>query len=76
MPLSEIAGAAGCSKASASDIRRGKWTPHVSTWQALARLSPDPFLLPPVERSDNVKCSAISGSGVVIGRTSHDEGTD
>jgi len=22
----------GCSKAYASDIRRGKWTPHVSTW--------------------------------------------
>jgi hypothetical protein len=37
-PLSEIAEAAGCSKASASDIRRGKWTPHVSTWGALGRL--------------------------------------
>jgi transcriptional regulator with XRE-family HTH domain len=37
--LSEIAGAAGCSKAYASDIRRGKWTPHVSTWKALARLA-------------------------------------
>ena len=37
--LSEIAGAAGCSKASASDIRRGKWTPHVSTWGALAELA-------------------------------------
>jgi hypothetical protein len=36
--LSEIAQAAGCSKASASDIRRGKWTPHVSTWRALAEL--------------------------------------
>ena len=25
-------------KASASDIRRGKWTPHVSTWAALGQL--------------------------------------
>ena len=37
-PLSEIAEAIGCSKASASDIRRGKRTPHVSTWRALAGL--------------------------------------
>jgi transcriptional regulator with XRE-family HTH domain len=37
--LTEIAEAAGCSKASASDIRRGKWTPHVSTWPALAALA-------------------------------------
>jgi CRISPR-associated endonuclease Cas1 len=37
--LSEIAEAAGCSKAYASDIRRGKWTPHVSTWGALAALA-------------------------------------
>jgi len=37
--LSEIAEAAGCSKAYASDIRRGKWTPHVSTWAALAELA-------------------------------------
>jgi CRISPR-associated endonuclease Cas1 len=36
--LSEIAEAAACSKASASDIRRGKWTPHVSTWAALGAL--------------------------------------
>ncbi len=33
--LSEIVEAIGCSKASASDIRRGKRTPHVSTWAAL-----------------------------------------
>jgi len=26
--------AAGCCKASASGIRRGKWAPHVSTWDA------------------------------------------
>ena len=38
MKLPEIAEAAGCCKASASDIRRGKWTPHVSTWGALAEL--------------------------------------
>ena len=36
--LSEIAEAAGCSKASASDIRHGKWAPHVSRWSALAKL--------------------------------------
>ena len=36
--LMDIAEAAGCSKASALDIRRGKWTPHVSTWAALAKL--------------------------------------
>jgi len=36
--LSAIAEAAGCSKAYASDIRRGKWTPHVSTWAAFAAL--------------------------------------
>ncbi|MGD0343619.1 MAG: CRISPR-associated endonuclease Cas1 [Acidimicrobiales bacterium] len=38
IPLAEIARAAGCSKAYASDIRRGKWTPHISTWPALAHL--------------------------------------
>jgi hypothetical protein len=37
--LMDIAEAAGCSKASASDIRRGKWAPHVSTWVALAALA-------------------------------------
>ncbi len=36
--LSEIVEAIGCSKASASDVRRGKRTPHVSTWPALAEL--------------------------------------
>ena len=36
--LSEIAEAVACSKASASDIRRGKWTPYVSTLEVLARL--------------------------------------
>jgi len=36
--LMDIAEAAGCSKASASDIRRGKWAPHVSTWTALGEL--------------------------------------
>ena len=35
--LSEIAEAVACSKASASDIRRGKWTPHVSTWGGAGR---------------------------------------
>jgi len=36
--FTEIAEAAGCSKAYASDIRRGKRTPHVSTWKALGKL--------------------------------------
>jgi len=36
--LSEITQAIGCSKASASDIRRGKRTPHVSTWVTLGAL--------------------------------------
>jgi len=37
--LSEIVDAIGCSKASASDMRRGRRTPHVSTWAALAALT-------------------------------------
>ncbi len=36
--LNEIVEAIGCSKASASDIRRGKRTPRVSAWTALAGL--------------------------------------
>ena len=36
--LTEIMAATGMSKGSASDVRRGKWTPHVSTWAALAML--------------------------------------
>jgi CRISPR-associated endonuclease Cas1 len=39
VPLAEIVVAIGCSKASASDIRRGKRTPHVSTWARLAALA-------------------------------------
>jgi hypothetical protein len=38
VPLAEIMVAAGCCKASASDYRRAKRTPHVSTWAALAEL--------------------------------------
>ena len=38
VPLAEIMEAAGCSKASASDYRRGKRTPHLSTWAVLAAL--------------------------------------
>jgi hypothetical protein len=38
VPLAEIMEAAGCSKASASDYRRGKRVPHVSTWRGLAEL--------------------------------------
>jgi CRISPR-associated endonuclease Cas1 len=39
VPLADIMEAAGCCKASASDYRRGKRTPHVSTWMALRRLA-------------------------------------
>ncbi len=38
VPLAEIMEAADCSKASASDYRRGKRTPHVSTWAALGQV--------------------------------------
>ncbi|MGH9091071.1 MAG: hypothetical protein ACRDZR_06805 [Acidimicrobiales bacterium] len=37
--LSEIVEAIDCSKASASDIRRGKRTPHVSTWASLGEIA-------------------------------------
>jgi hypothetical protein len=37
--LSAIVEAAGISKGYASQVRAGKYTPHVSTWQALAALS-------------------------------------
>jgi predicted RNA-binding Zn-ribbon protein involved in translation (DUF1610 family) len=38
---SEIMAATGISKAFASQVRAGKFTPHVSTWPALARLAGD-----------------------------------
>jgi hypothetical protein len=37
--LSEIAEAADCSKAYASDYRRGKRTLHVSAWSTSAKLA-------------------------------------
>jgi hypothetical protein len=37
--LSEIMAAAGISKGYASNVRAGKFTPHLSTWAALAKLS-------------------------------------
>ncbi len=36
--LADIMAAAGISKGYASNVRAGKFTPHVSTWGALARL--------------------------------------
>lgn len=36
--LSAIVEAAGISKGYASQVRAGKFTPHVSTWNALAKL--------------------------------------
>lgn len=44
VPLKAIVEAIGCSKASGSDIRRGKRSPHVSTWRALAELAGVPVL--------------------------------
>ena len=37
--LAESMEAAGCAKSYASDVRRGKWTPHVSTRAALIALA-------------------------------------
>jgi hypothetical protein len=39
LKLSEIVKATGMSKAFASQVRAGKFTPHVSTWSALDRLA-------------------------------------
>jgi CRISPR-associated endonuclease Cas1 len=39
VPLKEIMEAAGCSKGYASDLRRGKYLAHVSTWSGLAQLA-------------------------------------
>ena len=36
--LAEIMAATGISKAFASQVRAGKFTPHVSTWLSLGRL--------------------------------------
>jgi len=36
--LADIARAAGCFKAYASDIRSRRYMPHVSAWQALAAI--------------------------------------
>ena len=38
MKLTEIMAAAGISKAYASQVRAGQYTPHVSTWEALGAL--------------------------------------
>ncbi len=38
MKLADIMAAAGISKGYASNVRAGKFTPHVSTWGALADL--------------------------------------
>lgn len=49
----DIAEGVGCSKVSASDITRGKWTPHVSTCSALAALSRANLLEAVPDRADN-----------------------
>ena len=54
--LKEIAEAAGCCKASASAIRRGKGAPHVSTWSKLTILAEST----PLPYGDSVqRCSQI-----------------
>jgi hypothetical protein len=67
IPLAEIAAAADCSKASASDIRRGKRTPHVSTWVTLRELfgqTHDQTATFPVGYPVGTKtCSAVAPSG-------------
>lgn len=50
--LMDIAEAADCSKADASDIRRGKWTPHVPTWEALAQLVGGRLPTEPLEQAE------------------------
>jgi hypothetical protein len=58
--LGEFAKMASCSKASASDIRSGKRTPHVSTWAALAKLV-STFLL---ERDANARSKTPASTRV------------
>lgn len=48
--LTAITEACSCSKGFASDVRRGRWRPHVSTWPALASL----VGAPPPEKSEEV----------------------
>ncbi len=70
VPLAEIVAAAGCSKASASDIRRGKWTPHVSTWGALGVLvgmTQPSTVRSMTERSPMAECPRL----VVVRTSSH-----
>ena len=38
MKLADIAAAAGISKGYASNVRAGRFVPHVSTWGPLAKL--------------------------------------
>ena len=38
--LDDVMEAADCSKSYASEVRSGKFTPHVSTWAALSKLTP------------------------------------
>jgi CRISPR-associated endonuclease Cas1 len=64
--LSEIAEATGCCKASASDIRRGKWTPHVSTWSGLATLAGamvEPVAVSPSSPARTDRASRSTGAG-------------
>jgi CRISPR-associated endonuclease Cas1 len=45
LKLREIQEAAGCSKSYASDIRSGKYLPHVATWAELAAIASYTFLV-------------------------------
>jgi transcriptional regulator with XRE-family HTH domain len=58
--LAEIAEATGLSKSYASQIRAGKFTPHVSTWAALAELAGVDVLEPTASSDDSSPMEAAT----------------
>ncbi len=69
VPLAEIMEAAGCCKASASDYRRGKRAPHVSTWQAFGAI-----VDANVESAAPCADSTWGGDGATSRPATHDSG--
>jgi CRISPR-associated endonuclease Cas1 len=69
VPLAEIMEAAGCCKASASDYRRGKRTPHVSTWSALGAI-----VDAKVESAAPCADNTYGGDGATSRLATHDSG--
>lgn len=63
--LAAIMEASGFSKGYASNIRAGTWTPHVSTWPALARLTGVSLDLPGVV-NENGKDKATSTNPPIV----------